>query len=163
MIKLTDLVGEIKKAVAQAADALFIHNMHYLKEYFHEEDTKNTELKDIDWGSLTPKMITMNFPKMTKEGPQAHQVFIPLIALAPMNEIKLSEMIIEMDAAIVEDENEISVEFLHSKYGLFGTKKTVKPRSNVKIKITISTHGKNGAIESIVECYNKSIKAQMPL
>ena len=146
----------------QAAESVRAQNMSSLDEYFDKNTAEKSESDGVGGEKLTPKTVTLHFPKMTERGGDIHEVHVPLITLVPPTQVELSKMKVEMDVAIIEDGDDIMVEFPRSKSGFWGRKKQTAQSFNTRIMITISTNPLSGGLESIVECYNKAVKNQMP-
>jgi len=170
VIKFSSLISVIQGAAEQAAHSVSQENFKLLKSYFHSapsETTKNSAdtsapLAPSDFEQLTPRAVEMKFPKMTADGPQEHEVYVPLISLAPVSNMQMSELEIDMDMEIIEKDGEIVVGFPHHKNTLLGDGKVVTPKPNAKVKIKITPgHHVNG-VTSIIEGYDKALRAQLP-
>lgn len=169
MIKFSDLIAVIQSAAEQAAHAVAQQNFTLLKSYFHEDPSKSAEseskdgsLVPADFEQLTPRAVEMKFPKITEAGAQEHEVYVPLISLAPISNMQMSELEIDMDMEVLEKDGEVVVGFPHHKSTLLGEGKVVTPKPNAKVKIKIAPgHHVNG-VTSIIEGYDKALRAQLP-
>ena len=166
LIKLTALVTAIQGAVDQAMEAVSRENINTLMGYFHptknlDASEKSPELGDIE--HLSPKMVRMKYPKLTKEGPVEHFVSVPLITLTPVPSLQLDDVKVEMDLEVMEDNGDVMVGFPTPKRGsLLRLSKENQTEPNAKITITIKASDKSSGVQAIVEGYNKTLRAQIP-
>jgi len=87
---------------------------------------------------------------------------VPLISLAPVVNLQLSTIDIEMDLEVMEKEGEVMVGFPQHKSSFLFGEKTDSPKSNAKIKITINSGGRTPGVKALIEGYDKALRAQIP-
>jgi len=169
VIKFSSLIAVIQGAAEQAAYAVSQENFKLLKSYFHTASGKSADSSDAsgplspaDFEQLTPRAVEMKFPKITEKGAQEHEVFVPLISLAPVSNMQMAELEIDMDMEVLEKDGEIVVGFPHHKNTLLGDGKVVTPKPNAKVKIKIAPGHRTTGVTSIIEGYDKALRAQLP-
>lgn len=166
LIKLTQLVTAIQGAVDQAMETVSRENINTLLGYFHQTKNidaseKSLDLTDIE--HLTPRSVRMKYPKLTPQGPVEHFVSVPLITLVPVPALQLDDVKVEMDLEVMEDNGEVMVGFPQPKKGgLLRSSKDSSSIPNAKITITIKADEKSSGVQTIVEGYNKTLRAQIP-
>jgi hypothetical protein len=173
MITFNNLVQTIQGAVDQAAESVSRENINGLLEYFHpltpDEKTESNNGNDntisiADLEKMSPRMVQLQYPKITKDGPTEHFVSVPLITLSPVPVLQVSDVQVEMDLEIVESDGEIMVGFPQSKQT--GESKSSEASttggSNAKITLNIKANEKPMGVQSLIEGYNKTLRAQLP-
>lgn len=175
MIKFTSLVTAIQGAIDQAVDMVSRENINALMDYF-QPDPDSESSKDTPEGDsrdqalsaiqeMEPKVVRMKYPKLTPNGPVEHYVSVPLITLSPVPSLALSDVDVEMDLEVVEDNGEIMVGFPQAQSGKTGLLKPSKggaAQPNAKIKINIKANDRAAGVTALVEGYNKMLRAQLP-
>lgn len=173
MIKFSNLVTAIQNSAEQAAFAVSQENLKTLLTYFNtvsenapsQDENSSGEGKVLtpgDFEHLIPKSIKLKFPKETPDGPQEHDVYVPLISLSPVTNMHVEEMEIEMDMEILEQDGDIMVGFPYQKKSFLGQSKATVSNTNAKVKIKISPGGKTTGVNTIIEGYDKVLRAQIP-
>lgn len=175
LILFSELMAGIQVAAEQAAHTLAHENLRILKSYFVAKDgdtkgdagaepagDKHEELSPSVFAQLVPLTVELTYPIITAEGVSEHQVFVPLISLAPIVNLQLSTIDIEMDLEVMEKEGDVMVGFpQHKTSFLFGEKVTAA-KPNAKIKITINSGGRTPGVTALIEGYDKALRAQIP-
>lgn len=159
MLNFSDLLATLQNAAEQAAHAVALENIKLFKSYFNPSPKDNDENNPEE---MTPIMVTLKYPTMTKDGPVEHAVHVPLISLSPISSLQLSDVNIEMDLEIVEKDGLVLVGFPQVKQNIFGQDKIITPKANAKIKMTIKSGGRTEGLKSIIEGYDKALRAQIP-
>lgn len=166
MILFKELIEAVQSATKQASQAIADQNYEILKSYFYATPAKpaNTSTPEPEnhLSELSPKMVAMRYPKETAQGPAEHTVYVPLISLIPNSNFQLSKLEVEIDLEIIEQENQVFTSFSQSKKGLFGTKADNNSNANARVKITIDPTGSTEGVSTIIEGYNKALRAQIP-
>ena len=103
MIDLKALVEAIQLAVVEAADQVRLKNISILNDYFVPAKPTEVSLPD---GPLVPRMILMNFPIVTAQGPSVHTIEVPLLSIAPPENLFLAEFRVRMKVEFGLDESE---------------------------------------------------------
>ncbi|MBE0364117.1 hypothetical protein PULV_a1677 [Pseudoalteromonas ulvae UL12] len=170
MIKFSQLVSAIQNSVEEAAFSVSQENFKTLLSYFHTEKRVNASesneptmheqpLTPDDFEALVPKSVCIQFPK---DDNSTHDVHVPLIALTPINNIQLSEMEIDIDMEIMEKDGDILIGFPSHKKSLFGSSSAHQSANNARVKIKIAPGGKPTGVTTIIEGYEKVLRAQVP-
>jgi len=174
MITFNNLVQAIQGAVDQAAESVSRENINGLLEYFHPLQSErtasgkhdDTEFSVADLEEMAPRMVQLQYPKLTKDGPVEHLVSVPLITLSPVPILQVSDVQVEMDLEIAESDGEIIVGFPqvnqpdtndHSS-----TPATGGSHANSKITLNIKANEKPMGVKALIEGYNKTLRAQLP-
>lgn len=172
MIKFSDLVSAIQNSVELAAFSVSQQNFQTLMTYFHVEKQSRPEaehateqdaaLTPDDFVNLVPKSVKLQFPTENAEGAATHDVHVPLIALSPVNNIQLSEMEIDIDMEFMEKDGDLLVGFPSHKKSMFGSGGAAQGAHNARVKIKIAPGGKPTGVTTIIEGYEKVLRAQVP-
>jgi len=98
MITLDALIKAVQTSVVVAAEEVAALNQASVMQYFD----------DVEEGSgpaaLTPKMVAIDYPQVTREGARSHTVHVPLIALAPVSNVRLQSLVFRADLDVQIDE-----------------------------------------------------------
>lgn len=173
MIRFSSLVEAIQGAVNQAADAVSRENIKSLLEYFHpieqsvnQSDGDDHFLSVSDFEKMTPRMVHLQFPKMTANGPIEHLVSVPLLTLSPIPSLQIGDVQVEIDLEILEDNGVLMVGFPKTEKGSTSPEPVInesrKGGSNAKITINIKSHEGTQGSSALIEGYNKVLRAQLP-
>jgi len=188
MFDFSDLVAAIRLGSDAGARAVAEKNRELIERYFdrisddlHAADQEPgngdgnsaagvRESANSSVPSYRPKMVALSYPLETAQGPKEHHVYVPLISLIPLSELTISELEIHMNLVAVEKDSALKVGFTHPPPASKKTRKksqTESPDSeeqnfNVKVKITFSETGSPEGLTSIIEGYNKALRAQVP-
>ncbi len=121
----------------------------------------------INSGDLIPKMVNLKYPQLTANGAKSHNVSTPLLSLIPIEQCTLSKAIIKMDLdfSLTEDD-ELRVSFPLGDKTLKTSKNDVnnvtQKSYNTSIELILDKDTNSDGIDSILEGYNKAIRAQLP-
>lgn len=171
MISFSSLVQAIQGSVDKAAESVSRENINGLLEYFHplsSEDSNSDSGSSItvaDLEKMSPRMVQLQYPKMTSDGPVEHFVSVPLITLSPVPILQVSDVSVEIDLEIVESDGEIMVGFPQSKGAASSDATTTSSggsNANSKITINIKANEKPMGVQALIEGYNKALRAQLP-
>ncbi len=155
MLSFKSFIDAIHDAVISANDSLMDKNTGLLDKYFDEQDGEG--------GPLTPKAVAVEYPYQTKDGLAFKEVQIPLITLVPLtlSEIKEAKVVTDLELSIVEGELQISFADggASDKKKLFGKK---SQSTFGRLEITIHPQESSEGLRSLVQGYEKALKAQIP-
>lgn len=169
MIHLNELVGFIQDSVLSASDLLKQKNLELLETFFEKipenEKTGKTSKKEPETEDdiYKPKTVKVLFPRMTKDGPVAHEVHVPLITLIPMNMLELSELkfTAELEATLKDDK--LFVSFHPTKKENSSEDEQIeKPRSTTSLEIILKPTTTPQGLRKLIEGYEKTLRAQIP-
>ena len=165
MIKYSDLVTALQSAAGQAAHAVSQENLQSLRSYFHPivpDGIDPIAPYPLDFEQLTPRTVSMMLPKITDQGPQEHEIHVPLMLLAPISNVQLTEMEVEMDLEVLEQDGELVIGFPRQSTTGTGDKTVNRPVPNTKVKLKVSPEQKSGGLPTLYEGYDKALRAQLP-
>lgn len=153
MIKLSSLVSAIQAAAQEASKAVAAEQLKILGKYFHGfSNGASLSAGDV----LTPIMVRMAFPRETPDGPEQHDVYVPLIVMVPMAALQLTQMEIDLDVqAVIEGEEML----IGTPIGEIQGK---EERTNIKIRMRLDVTGMPDGAQIIIEGYSKALRAQIP-
>jgi len=164
MIKVSNLVSAMQQAAQEASGAVAAEQLRLLKRFF----TGVSDGGPGDGDQLTPVMVRMGFPRETADGPEQHDVYVPLISLVPLSALQLSEMEIELRLDAVEHDDEMLVGFA----GRTGTgdasaqaaaaAPAAVPAENMTVRMKFGTAGQPEGMVLIVDGYSRALRAQIP-
>ncbi|HHH30714.1 MAG TPA: DUF2589 domain-containing protein [Polyangiaceae bacterium] len=122
-------------------------------------------------GALQPKMVAIDYPMLTKDGPEVHTVYVPLLTLSPHVSTTISKLTFraELDAS-VDEEGRVKVSFARS-----GAPPTDPSRegsdvgsgrepggSPVSLEIVVKSAPASDGLKKIIEGYERALRAQIP-
>jgi hypothetical protein len=130
-------------------------------------------------GPLRPRTVAMEYPMMTREGPVAHTVHVPLLALAPMTGVQISRLTFRADLAVLVDgDGALQVSFAPPGGGGPPLSKEGGPEDegggaggggaaaargvNTSIEIVVESGAPPEGLRRIVEGYERALRAQIP-
>ncbi|MDI1430028.1 DUF2589 domain-containing protein [Polyangium sorediatum] len=123
-------------------------------------------------GMLRPKMMAVQFPHVTKEGPGVHTVYVPLIALAPVSFARVSEVRFKTDLHLSAAGDELAVSFPSSGEASGGPPPAsaapdggATPKgtpTSASIEIVVSETPLSQGLRLLVEGYERALRAQIP-
>lgn len=165
MIKIESFIGAIYEAVLRANDALTKKNLELLEVYF--------ETSEKDSSKLVPKTVTIQYPKITREGgAEVHDVHVPLISIIPISTTEISEVKLITELEILLEEDILLAGFSTNKSNRKKTKSKDKeggffPEStststSTRLEITISPSTPPEGLKRLIEGYERALRAQIP-
>lgn len=113
---------------------------------------------------FNPRMVAINFPKSTPDGPDVHTVMVPLISVLPINHLAIQEMAVELDLEIQEDDGELTVGFVKktTRRSIFGDSSSDNAHNLAKITIKVKSMEAPDGFQTVVDGYDKVLRAQVP-
>lgn len=159
MISLNSFVHAIYGAVLDADHALAERNQRLLDTYFEwVEDEKGAD-------KLRPRTIVVQYPRETSAGMVVHDVHVPLITLLPASTLQIEKLHLKSRLEVVlNKENEIQVSF--QPHSPESSKET--PESNQRyqglatLEIELTTAALPDGLKSLIEGYERALRAQIP-
>ena len=162
MIKFASLLSAIQNAAEEAAHMVSEKNLEFFKTYFHSSKDGHEKGDDPSGTEeLTPRMVDLKYPIITADGPKEHTVSVPLLSVVPVSRIEVADVQIEMDLEILSDDDELIVGFPQKEKTIFGDK-VVAPKPNAKVIINVKASERPAGVSSIIEGYDKALRAQIP-
>lgn len=137
------------------------------KEDKKDGEDKNGEDKETKKDKhryLKPKMVSVQYPKMTKNGPQIHTVHVPLISLVPISQIYLSELKFKVDLELGIVENNLQISF-PAKKGNTESCADGDSDNNTSVatlEICINTTTRPVGMNHLIEGFDRALRAQIP-
>ena len=170
MIRFESFVTVLQGAVSQAVESVSRENINGLLQYFHPLDEADaTDSKDENAlakiEKMTPRTVALEFPKMTHDGVEEHIVSVPLITLSPVQSLQVTDVQMEIDLEIVEENGDILAGFPQNSRpadNASANNEAGKSSPNSKITINIKANERPMGVTAIIEGYNKSLRAQLP-
>jgi len=188
MFDFSELIAAIRLGCDAGARAVSEKNHELIERYF-DKISDDLHAENADAGgedgdgsagvgdsagsgvpSYRPKLVALAFPRETAQGPKEHHVYVPLISLIPLSELTISELEVHLNLDVVEKDNVLKVGFAQVRPASEKPRKKSKddaPDSggthfNAKIKISFAETGSPQGLTSIIEGYNKALRAQVP-
>lgn len=171
MINLEGLIKAVQSSVDAAAEALVDKNSEMLKNYFHEvpvSELSQEQRDELPKGMkeetiLRPKVVAVEYPKNSNGKEGNHMVFVPLLTLAPMSQLQISEMVVRLNFEIREEDGQAIVTFPTPQKSILSEgEKDSKKDTNAAIKIAVKNFGTPKGVDMVVEGYHKALRAQVP-
>lgn len=168
MIDLDQLVEVIQKSANSAATAIAQKNEEFLSEYFYtvnQESLSKHVIKDLptemtNGKVLRPKVVAIDYPSSEKD--ESHTVLVPLITLAPISQLQISELNVDLDLLITEVDGKANIQFPRSKEGKHSFCSKDRSTPNAKVSIKIDNFNTPPGVEMVVEGFDKALRAQIP-
>ncbi|MEN9712263.1 MAG: hypothetical protein RLY90_524 [Pseudomonadota bacterium] len=165
MLKFTDFVTVVQKAVGQAAQSVSQHNIALFTTYFKSKSGNDLSKNPLDLQEgdvLTPKTVAMEYSRDTSNGPVPHQVQVPLLSLAPISYMQPSQIEFEIDLECLEKDGEMMISFPAVKRNLLGQEKVSDSTPNAKLTMRIDVTSRPPGVAAVIEGYDKNLRAQIP-
>lgn len=161
MINLDHLVSAIYQAVLKASDSLADKNLEILNAYFESSEEEEGEVK------LIPKTTIIQYPRVTADGVEVHDVHVPIIALLPMNQIQISEVKVRLDLDIFLEKDALKVNFtqkrMHDAHGNMLEKgQHIAAHANASLEVVLSPSMPPEGLKLLIDGYEKALRAQIP-
>lgn len=114
---------------------------------------------------LKPKMVAMQYPIVTKDGPGIQTVNVPLISLVPLSQVQLKEMNFSTELELSVNGDALQVSF---------PKRTLKSQEmaeeganmgnggKAKLEVKICATETPDGLKYIVDGYERALRAQVP-
>lgn len=167
MMKFKNLVEVIHQSVEAALQAVASTNIDFFTQYFQEVGPKQDQASTIEpaaepLATYEPKAVRLQMLRSTAAGPVPHPVTVPLISLIPYSNIQPTEINFEIDLECVEKDGEVLVAFPQVRRTLLGGEQVVAVRKNAKLTIRLSASERVPGVTSIIETYDRLLRAQLP-
>jgi len=122
---------------------------------------------EADTSALQPKLVPIDYPMITGEGPTVHTVHVPLITLFPYSATQISKLTFKADLEVqTTSEGKLQVSFPPVKKpsgNKAGTEDGALPKaSSVSIEIVIEGTPASGGLRKVIEGYERALRAQIP-
>ncbi len=114
---------------------------------------------------LKPKMVAMQYPTVTRNGPGIQTVNVPLITLIPLSQVELREMSFSTELELSVNGDALQVSF---------PKRTLKAKEmaeegakqghggKAKLEVKIAAMETPDGLKYIVDGYERALRAQVP-
>lgn len=124
---------------------------------------------DVETSALQPKLVSIDYPMVTREGPTVHTVHVPLITLAPYVATQISKLTFKADLEVQStNEGKLQVSFpapaaqapapTAEEPGDDSSRKT----ANASIEIVIEGAPASDGLRKVIEGYERALRAQIP-
>jgi hypothetical protein len=143
------------------------------RQLAHSLEAASTALEPGTAG-LQPKVVTIDYPMVTKNGPTVHTVHVPLIALSPFTGIQVTRLTFNADLDVHEgDDGTVKVSFASSGKGPPpaepgsperepGDADAPLRRSNTSIQVIVESVPAPDGLRKVIEGYERALRAQIP-
>ncbi|RMG74482.1 MAG: DUF2589 domain-containing protein [Chloroflexi bacterium] len=161
MMNLTEFIFAIQQAVDQAAHMAAMKNLENFAESFLSRVANGASPDSSEEELYEPKSVTLIYPKETSQGIIEHQVITPLLSLAPISNLQLQEISLNVDLLILEGDDDLTIGFPKLTTAPHdGNTETIQPNAKMTIKLNATNHP--DGLSAVIEGYDKSIRAQIP-
>lgn len=128
-----------------------------------ERDGFSVDSEDIP--VLRPRMVAMQYPTVTKDGPGVQTVNVPLITLIPLSQVELREMSFatELDLSVNGDALQVSFPkrtLKNQEMAEEGAKLGNGGKAHLEVKIA-AMETPDG-LKYIIDGYERALRAQVP-
>ena len=127
---------------------------------------------DASTDTLQPKLVSIDYPMVTRDGPAVHTVHVPLITLAPYVATQISKLTFKADLEVqTTDEGKLNVSFTPpaappgegGAEGAAGEQAGGRSRgANASIEIVVESMPASDGLRKIIEGYERALRAQIP-
>lgn len=157
MISLKSFIAALQEAVVQAGESLLDKNVNLLDRYFAP-----SAMQAADGSSektLAAKTVNLEYTALSEDlTPVTRKVEVPLITLIPVTTARIEKAVLSAEFQIQLADGEVQIDFAGKNHGWFGNSKGTTAR----LEITISPQAAPEGMHTVVEAYEKSLKAQIP-
>ena len=120
---------------------------------------------DDDIPVLKPRMVAMQYPTLTKEGPTVQKVNVPLIILIPLSQVELKEMHFstELDLSVSGDALQVSFPKQTLKSQELREERAKSGNGGkAHLEVKICAMETPDGLKYIVDGYERALRAQVP-
>lgn len=162
MINFNQFIKVIHDAALSANQALMDENLKMLEKYFEPlEPTGYIDLRPS--GSLRPRTVVVQFPTPTQDGMVTREVEVPLISLIPVSMSEIAELKLKTNIEVFVDGEDLQVGF-PSRSAMAKPETAAADGGNVStLEITIRPRDGSQGLTTLIEGYERALRAQMPL
>jgi hypothetical protein len=107
-------------------------------------------------GTLKPKTVTLQYPKITSKGSEIHDVIVPLISLVPISLTEIANVTFKTDLEVQMIGDDLSISF-PSK-----TKANEEDKHLATLEVNIDKATTPEGLKKLIEGYDKALRAQIP-
>lgn len=157
MISLKSFIAAIQEAVVQAGESLLDKNVNLLDRYFAPSTMQAADGSSEQ--TLAAKTVNLEYTVLNQDlTPVVRKVEVPLITLIPVTTARIEKAVLSAEFQIQLVDGEVQIDFAGKNQGWFGSSKGTVAR----LEITISPQAAPEGLHTVVEAYEKSLKAQIP-
>lgn len=117
-------------------------------------------------GVRRPKYATIQYPHLTKDGPEVHTVLVPLLTLAPIAFAQLTELRFKTELDLSLEDDQLKVGLPATPRSGDGPGKAeaegAAPAPRSTLEIVIGEAPSSQGLRLIVDGYNRALRAQIP-
>ncbi len=130
----------------------------------NDDANNNAKLKSR---LLKPKMVALQYPLTTKDGPRVHVVHVPLISLVPISQVQLADLkfTTELDIGLSGDTLLVSFPKAESEKGAGAGKNSDKSElktSRASLEVAINSTTTPAGLKHLVDGFERALRAQIP-
>ncbi len=153
MISLKSFIDAVHDAIVAANDTLSDSSVGILSRFF-----KKTPSEDDSESTMLPDSIVLKYPQTTENGVEEVEVNVPLITLAPLTcpTIDSVEFNTRFEMEVVDEELQLNFSKENKDTG------DMKSNRSGHLKIVISPQEIPEGLKSVIEGYERVLKAQIP-
>ncbi|MBF8221889.1 hypothetical protein [Halomonas sp. 328] len=111
-----------------------------------------------------PKMVLLQYPTVTAQGPRVHPVYVPLISLAPISMSELDEVRFKTALEVsIDDDDSLQVGFPRRPAAEVGEASAGEPPpGQAMLEVVVKGRPPTDGLRSLIEGYDRALRAQIP-
>ncbi|WP_355659646.1 hypothetical protein [Halomonas salifodinae] len=117
-----------------------------------------------DGAYYLPKMVLLQYPTVTAQGPRVHPVYVPLISLAPISMSEIDEVRFKTALEVsIEDDDSLRVGFPRRPVPETGAVSAEEPSpGQAMLEVVVKGRPPTDGLRSLIEGYDRALRAQIP-
>ncbi len=136
-----------------------------MERFANSKKHQQSKLAATDYqslGNLKPRTVSLQCPQATRDGNIMKNIKVPLIALVPITLSEISEIKFKTTLEIISDDKGLNVDFVNKSKKANDKGPLDENHAQTTLEITIRPKETSAGLRSLVQGYEKAIKAQMP-
>jgi hypothetical protein len=109
-------------------------------------------------GALRPKMAVLQYPVVGPNGPETQDVWVPLLAIVPQNQLALDELKLTLKVEVSENGSNLRIA-MPKRHSWFSRS---SPSDVGTVEITIKAEPTTAGRMDVIDGYEKALRSQIP-
>lgn len=165
-----DISALLENAIREASNVSADEDARELARRLSDSLGNLAEALKTNRKALQPKLVAIDYPMVTSEGPKIHTVLVPLISIAPVTTPRITKLVFHADLEIqVDDDDRLLVAFGKKQRAsspendeAIDALDREEIRATASIEIVIEGDVPPDGFRKVIEGYEKALRAQIP-
>lgn len=131
-----------------------------------QQPRRKEEDSDDELALLRPKMVALQYPLATPEGPRIQVVHVPLISLVPLSQVQLKELNFSTELDLSVHGDALQVSFPKRQAAAEDSRDNQSPSApkgtRAQLEVKISAMETPEGLKYVVDGYERALRAQIP-